>query len=255
MIFSIQRYIEDHLARRGIDDRDQYAVAIANLYDSCRAEASEDEFLARMRKTRTLLFRNNPSLDRAEFEAALLKRLDKKFQKKNDAQPSFPGGVVREARQLRKNPRTIRRLVTAFKQAIEARAVDPFWKSRKKNNLRPKPENIAQALLAVFAKGVLGTDGLVLRELASGIGFVDVQILFGKTPHLIEVKILKGALTGDVQLATYMTTEGRSEGWLVLIDARSPARKSSLPSKLSVDAGTIHVVAVDINPPVPSKIK
>lgn len=56
--------------------------------------------------------------------------------------------------------------------------------------MRSRPEKIAQGLLAVFAKGVVGSDGLVLREIASGIGFVDVGVSFGGVLHLIELKIL-----------------------------------------------------------------
>ncbi len=97
-----------------------------------------------------------------------------------------------------------------FKRAVEARAVDAFWDSRKKRILRSRPEKIAQGRLAVFARGVVGGDGLVLREIASGIGFVDVGVSFGGALHLIELKILKRQPTGANQLATYMTTEGRA---------------------------------------------
>jgi len=254
MIFSIQRYVEDYLSRRGIDDLDQYAVRIANLYDTSRDEVSTDDFLSRMRKLRTVLFRNNTSLHRPEFESALLARLDQMFRRGNPhCSVQFPGGVATDARRFRAKPRTIRRLLNAFKLAVEARAIDTFWRSRRQNQLRSKPETIAQALLSVFAKGVVGSRGLVRRELASGIGFVDVEIAFGRTPHLIEVKILKGKVTGDQQLATYMRTENRQEGWLLLIDTRSVDKKSAVPDKLNVRAGTIRVLAIDINPALPSK--
>jgi len=122
---------------------------------------------------------------------------------------------------LRAHRRSILALLAEFKKAVEARAVDAFWISRTKHRLRLKPEKIAQTLLAIFAKGALGRQGLVLREFASGIGFVDVGIAFASVLHLIELKILKGQLTGANQLAAYMRTEGRNEGWLVLIDTRS----------------------------------
>jgi hypothetical protein len=114
MIFSIQRYVEDYLSRRGIDDLDQYAVRVANLYDTSRDEVSKDDFLSRMRKVRTVLFGNNTSLDRPEFESALLGRLDQNFRKSNPHRSvQFPGGVTTEARSLRTKARTIRRVELA----------------------------------------------------------------------------------------------------------------------------------------------
>ena len=87
------------------------------------------------------------------------------------------------------------------------------------------------------------------RELA---GF-DLQIIFARTPHLIELKILTGPPSGASQLAAYMHHEGRGEGWLVYFDARPPANKTALPLAYSVHAGTIHVIAIDVRPRPPSK--
>ena len=50
--------------------------------------------------------------------------------------------------------RSIAALLNEFRHAVEARAIDSFWISRKKRRLRARPETIAQALLAVFAKAV-----------------------------------------------------------------------------------------------------
>ena len=126
--------------------------------------------------------------------------------------------------------------------------------SRKKGKLHDVPETIAQALLAVFAKGVLGDDrGLVLREFASGIGYVDLGIVFSSTLHLVEIKILRdGELTGVEQLDTYMRTEGRKQGWLLVVDARR-VPKGDLPDSIRVGNRLVHVVGVEINPIPPSK--
>lgn len=116
--------------------------------------------------------------------------------------------------------------------------------------MRPKPEKLVQSALAMFARGVLGNDGLVLREIASGIGFVDVGISFGKTLHLVELKILKGKLSGVNQLAAYMRTEQRREGWLLLIDVRKK-RSATIPETIDTPNGVIKVVTVDANPAAP----
>lgn len=253
MVFSIQRFVEDYLGKRNVNDTDQYSVALANLYDEFRSGISKDDFLVRMGKIRTVLFQNNRIKDRRDFESALLARLDSKFKKKVNPGNPFPGGLKVETKRFGAKRRTIRRLLTEFKEAVESRAIDSFWNSRQKNKLKTRPEGIAQGLLAVFAKGVVGNNGLVRRELLSGIGFVDVEIQFGVVPHLIELKILSGNLAGDEQLSTYMKTEKRREGWLVLIDARRPSTKKYIPDVLSVSTGSIYVIVVDINPPIPSK--
>ena len=155
MIFSVQRFLEDHLNTRNLVDVDQYAVRIANLYDQTRSAKRERQFLASMGRIRTVLFRNNPELDRATFERDLLRRLDDRFKKKIVAEEAtvFPRGVSPERRSLLRAPRrNIRVLLNEFRSAVEARAVDSFWTSRKRGELRPRPEKIAQALLAVFAK-------------------------------------------------------------------------------------------------------
>ena len=109
--------------------------------------------------------------------------------------------------------------------------------------------------MAVFAKGVLGGDGLVLREVGSGIGFVDIGILFGRVLHLVELKVLKTQLSGTGQLATYMGTERRTEGWLLLIDVRQTGRMAAIPTTVTTPAGLIRTLRVNANPPPPHKAK
>jgi hypothetical protein len=127
--------------------------------------------------------------------------------------------------------------------------------SRKARRLQARPEQIGQGLLAVFAKGVVSDSGLVLREILSGTGFVDVVIVLGRTPHLIELKIMKGRYQGATQLSTYMNTESRRIGWLLLFDARPNDRREIIPEKTNLKHGVINNVVVDINPPAPSSVK
>jgi hypothetical protein len=82
MIFSIQRYLEDYFERRGLSDIDQYSVSLANLYSRRRSMVSEDQFISLMRKIRTVFYKNNPTLNRPEFDKSLLNILDRKFEKK-----------------------------------------------------------------------------------------------------------------------------------------------------------------------------
>ena len=255
MIFSIQRYVEDYAARRSLNDPDQYSVKLANLYDAERSRYDSDaDFLKKMHRIRTSFFISN-GLDRSTFEKQFLTRLNRKFKKKISPIESFPGGVKPEKSRLNKKPRSIGRILEQFKKGVEARGIDSFWESRQKGKLQSKPEKIGQSLIALFISGVLDGKGLVFREMGSGIGFVDIVVLLSTTPHLIELKMLKGKMSGVSQLQTYMRTEDRKAGWLVLFDCRPVASRSeSIPARISLAEGLVNVVVVDINPVPPSKI-
>jgi hypothetical protein len=82
MIFTIQRFLEDLFERRHLSDVDQYAVAVANKYAAARVGKSKPAFLASIRRTRTVFFKNNPKIKRREFEAEILDVLDRHFLKK-----------------------------------------------------------------------------------------------------------------------------------------------------------------------------
>lgn len=140
-----------------------------------------------------------------------------------------------------------------FALATEARAVDIFWNSRTRGRLVQRPEKTGQALFATFARGALGDRGLVFRELSSGVGFVDIGVVLGRSLHIIEMKLLRSRFTGLAQLQSYMKTENRRTGWLVIFDARSPENKVVVPSKINLAIGRVNVVLVDINPIPPSK--
>jgi len=253
-IFSVQHFLEDHFDRRGLSDVDQYAIRIANIFEQCGSGVSVARLGQEFRRVRTVFFRRNSVPDREGFETQLAGTLVKKFPKKKPNIPEFKRfeHALKSIRvEIRSRRRSMRYLITEFRSVVESRAVDAFWKSRRRHHLRAKPEKIAQGLLAVFAKGVLGGNGVVLREIASGIGFVDVGVLFGKVLHLIELKILKGKFTGAGQLATYMRTEGRREGWLLLVDVRAKRQGQDIPATINVPPGKIRTVVVSVNPPPP----
>lgn len=257
MLFAIQAYLEDYLNKRNLVDSDGYAVHLANLYFHQRSQSDIDSFLRRAMRIKTVMFANYKIRDRSEFERSLVRRLDQRFKKKlSSHNPAFPGGTEQERIQLQKLPRrTIGGLLTEFKYAVEARAVDSFWKSRKKEQLKPRYEEIAGALFAVFAYGVLGGKGLILKEIKSGIGFVDISVVFTSVLHLVELKVLTGTFTGPEQLEQYMKTERRREGSLLVMDAVKPNDKQALPKTIPTPSGIIKVYPVDINPVVPSSLK
>lgn len=259
MIFEVQHFLEDYFHRRNLSDVDQYAVKLANLYARRRSTEKDSAFVTAMHRLQTVFYKNNPDADRASVERDILRRLDTKFQKKNlaGADPQFSAGFSTERAKLRRLPRrSMAAVLSSFKHAVEARAVDTIWESRAAGKLRPRPEKVAQGLLSVFVmKVVADGGGQLLRELASGVGFVDVVVMFGAVPHLVEMKILRGTFTGVAQLQAYMKTEKRTHGWLVVFDARAHGKRPALPTVIPTKAGTIRVVVIDVNPLPPSRHK
>jgi hypothetical protein len=81
MIFSIQRFLEDRFHRRGLTDVDQFAVSLANFYDSHRQGRTQEEFSRAARRLHTAFFRNNRELRRDEFVLDLVRQLDRRFKK------------------------------------------------------------------------------------------------------------------------------------------------------------------------------
>ncbi|HEV2378908.1 MAG TPA: hypothetical protein VG206_03820 [Terriglobia bacterium] len=83
MIFSIQTYLEDYFNRRGLGDPDQYAVALARLYDRERHGTTAPVFLAAMKRIRTIFYKRNNHIERDKFDRKMLTLLDSKFKKKD----------------------------------------------------------------------------------------------------------------------------------------------------------------------------
>jgi hypothetical protein len=83
MIFSIQSYVEDYFNRRGLADPDQYAVALARLYDTGRQGKTPSEFLSAMKRLRTVFYKRNDHVERDTFDRRMLALLDSRFKTKD----------------------------------------------------------------------------------------------------------------------------------------------------------------------------
>lgn len=234
-------------------------MALSSLFDRMRPGLSETAFLKRMGSMKTTFFRKN-GLERPEYERRLLQSLDRKFKKKSTRDlkrlEGLANGIASERAIAARLPRrTVRQVLRLYRHGLEARGIGAFWASRSKGRLRPNPERIAHLALTLVAYAVIQDDGLVLNEFESGVGYVDVGIVFAKTLHLVELKVLRsGALKGPAQLGRYMQQEHRRHAWLVVLDARPPKRKSRIVERVKLSAErTVHILSVDINPPVPSR--
>ena len=94
MIFSVQRFLEDHFERRGLADVDQYAIRAANVFARLGSKPSEDTLARKLARLRTAFFRRNQDLDRKEFEAQLAATLRRRFPKKKEKKPSRASNVA-----------------------------------------------------------------------------------------------------------------------------------------------------------------
>jgi hypothetical protein len=256
MIFSLQRFLEDSFGSRGFSDPDQYAVKVANLYFGYRWGASDSDFLTRLGRIRTKFYRANCAVDRRSLERRIVASLDQRFKGTYRAGSVFSEASVRsERRSLRgKKRRLIGSILRSFQRTVQGRTVDLLWDSRKDGRLRSRPEAIAQGLLSQFISGVLMIrGGKLFRELRSGVGYIDLVVMLGTVSHLVELKVQRGKFVGPGQLGSYMVTEGRSSGWLVIFDARVDSKKAPIQDRIKVAAGTINVIVIDINPIPPSR--
>ena len=255
MIFRMQAYLEDYFNKRRFVDSDGYAANLANFYSHNRFIIDEASFLNKVHKINTTFFANNSIENRREFEANLIEKLDKKFKKKQ-SEVLFPGGVIKEKENFSYLPRlTINHLLDVFCFAVEARAIDQFWVSRKKGILRDHAEKIGQGLFATFVEGsLIDRKGFSIKEFQSGIGFVDFVVVLSNIPHLVEMKVLKDSFSGVNQLEQYMKTERRSKGSLLVFDSGLSQGKIELPPKIVTATGEIKIYRANINPIPPSRL-
>lgn len=257
MLFTIQAYLEEYFNKRNIIDTDGYAVRLANMYFYYRSEINDMLFISKVGRIKTVIYLNNAIDNRKEFELSLIHRLDKKFKKKLCTNSlHFPGGTEVESKRLRQVPKlSVEILLNEFSSATESRGIDAFWKSRKQGILQHKPEKIGQALFSLFTKGALvNRSGIVLREFQSGIGFVDVGIIFSSILHLVEIKVMTDGFTGLSQLEQYMKAEKRKEGSLLIFDSLKPDKKIEIPTRIVTPTGLVKIYSIDINPFAPSSL-
>jgi hypothetical protein len=102
-------------------------------------------------------------------------------------------------------------------------------------------------ILQAFLQRVVNGGALILREMATGRGRVDLGVIYAGRKYLVELK-LAGHGPGDrglEQTAGYMDTEGVKEAWLVIFDRISDKpwdRKLFWEDRALPDGKVIHMV-------------
>ncbi len=267
LLYRIQGAILDQLTTLGFPDIDGFAAELADSYLSRRSGTDKEHFLKVAGKIRTGTFAR-ARRQRKSITQIILERLDKRFLPDlgrwrtpltlRPAQKAKVRGLVQGARRPASGRLQFDALLHEYRKAIELNGIPEFWKSRKRGELRANPESLAQHSLSMFLHSpVRDRNGFLLREVRTGIGFVDVLAVFGRSrQYLVELKILTSRkLVGLRQLARYLDVRGLSEGWLVVFDARPPKGRSQLCDEARlVKSKTIRVLVIDINPPRPSSL-
>lgn len=257
MLLKIQTYIEDYFYNSNFQDYDGYALFLASLfYELFDKVITENDFKKIALKENTTFFKNNEITNKEEYIERLLTKLIRRYKKKDNT-ITLNKYFEKEILELKKSKRiSLKKLLTSFCIGIESKGIDQFWISRKKNILQSRPEKIGQANLSIFTLGIFidREDCHVFREFGSGIGFVDVGIMFSSTLHIIEIKILTDNLNGFSQLEQYMKNENRKEGTLLIFDARPTNKKIPIQKTLKRKSGKINTFLIDINPTPPSSL-
>lgn len=265
-LYRIQGAVLDELSRLGMADRDGYSQQLAQLYLSSRTRVDQSGFIAAARRIRTGTFGVRRG-SRAEATDTLVRRLDSRFLADLErwrapvhTSTEQPLRVVRlgvAARIRATGPAAFQKILAEYRSAIRLHGVDEFWESRRKGQLRARPESLAQHSLTMFLSPIAQRDqGYVFREIHSGTGYVDVLVILGSCAYIAELKVLRSnRITGLRQLANYLDLHELAEGWLVLFDARSRSGRSTLEDHDELVAGKlVHVVVIDINPAPPSSL-
>jgi hypothetical protein len=117
---------------------------------------------------------------------------------------------------------------------------------------KPKPEEIAQAVLSMYLQGQFGGMAFVGRELQNGDGFVDVLVDFLGVDYVVEVKIVGGGSWGIGrvkdgldQLDEYVKNYDCPAAYLLVFDGRLTDRGEQLDAEYQLKSVAIaHVVVV-----------
>lgn len=126
---------------------------------------------------------------------------------------------------------------------------------------KSRPEDIAQAMLALYLQGHCGGAAFVGRELGNGDGFVDVLVNFLGQDFVVEVKIVGGgswsigSVKGGLdQLDAYVRHYETASAYLLVFDGRRSDRGEQLQTEYRLASGaTAHVVTVRCYFEAPSK--
>lgn len=115
---------------------------------------------------------------------------------------------------------------------------------------KPRPEQIAQSILASFVEGTCYGLAFVGREIGSGDGYIDLLVNFLGYNYIVEIKIvgagwgIGAAKDGLDQLDAYMATYEDTKAYLVVFDGRKTNSGEQLNNSYELRNGTVEVIVV-----------
>jgi tetratricopeptide (TPR) repeat protein len=119
------------------------------------------------------------------------------------------------------------------------------------------PEKLAQDFLHIYLKAKFQNRILVLEELTTGAGRLDVFLQFsGGLSVIVEIKMCgfryssAYAASGEDQIRHYMDNRNTHLGFLLVFDSRLNEHSESLLQNISDGVNTVHEVYVDLRPRV-----
>lgn len=125
-----------------------------------------------------------------------------------------------------------------------------------------KPERLAQDFLHIYLKAKFQHQVLVVEELTTGAGRLDLFLTFaGGLSIIIELKMCGFGYTttyassGEDQIRHYMDNRNTHLGFLVVFDSRLNDHPGALLQNISDGINTVHEILVDMKPRVGKKKK
>lgn len=158
---------------------------------------------------------------------------------------------------IRKLP-TLEEQLNRFKEIVERDCIDSFWKSRTKNKLKSRAEDIAHSLLLMFLTA-LDFYSYIGEEVKKGVGKCDIFLLSKENKrYIVEIKIVKSERDikkGIKELDYYTQKEKLNEGYLVLFDVRKK-QKTRIPinKKILHNGKVFYVTHIRLYDVPPSRI-
>jgi hypothetical protein len=119
-----------------------------------------------------------------------------------------------------------------------------IWKEKFKYN-----ETATHLIMMAFLQRIINGGGQIIREMAAGMGRLDICIVFNGQKYPIELKLNRGKKyleKGLEQTAHYIDVLGCDEGWLAVFDQHPNIEwnKKIFMRKETVNGKTVTVVGL-----------
>jgi hypothetical protein len=153
---------------------------------------------------------------------------------------------------------TINNCIDDFIKHTQSQMRMYFWRSQNgKHKWITNPETEAKKMLLNFLAARIGNSALLLEEIKSGAGRIDIFIAFSNEERaVVELKMcgngysLNYAQSGLVQVHHYMENKNAKTGYLIVFDSRTRDFGKDIPNDETEEGKRIIAKVIDVRPNV-----